>query len=77
MKGSLPQDSDSVPDHGRAERMENEPTKEEVERRARELARRVMDTPPQPHDRPKKPKAPKETGGASKPGRRAPVGEAS
>lgn len=47
--------------------MEKEPTKEEVERRAKELARRVMSTPPQPRT---KPKPAKETGGASKPRKR-------
>ncbi len=37
--------------------MEEELTKEEIDRRARELARRVMAKPPQPREWPKKPKS--------------------
>jgi hypothetical protein len=33
--------------------MEQEPTKEEIERRAGELARRVMAKPPEPRSKPK------------------------
>jgi hypothetical protein len=38
--------------------MEQELTKEEIERRAGELARRVMSQPPQPRKKPKRPDRP-------------------
>jgi hypothetical protein len=59
--------------------MTEELSKEEIERKARELARRVMSTPPQPHSWPKKPKrdAKPDRSGASKPRKRGRVGEES
>src|SRR5438105_1054650 len=51
--------------------------KEEVERRARELAQRVMSKPPQPQAWPKKPKATKSRADAAKPSKRARAAEAS
>jgi hypothetical protein len=50
-------------------RMGEELTKEEIEQRARELARRTMGRPPQPHEWPKKaaPKAKADRSDASRP----------
>lgn len=57
---------------------EDEQAKEDVERRARELARRVMSTPPQPNRWPKKDTSPKkDRERASKPRKRGQAGEAS
>ena len=49
---------------------DQELTKDEVDQRARELARRVMTTPPKPQEWPKKPKATPDRSGASKPRKR-------
>jgi hypothetical protein len=46
---------------------DRELTKEEVDQRARALARRVMSTPAKPQEWPKKPKATSARSGASKP----------
>ena len=56
--------------------MEKELPKEEVKRRARELARRVMASPPQRQEWPKQ-KPTKSRGVASKPRKRAQAGAAS
>jgi hypothetical protein len=55
--------------------MEQEFTPEEAERRAREVARRMLNTPPQPRTKPK-PDA-KAAGGAAKPRKRGRVASAS
>lgn len=55
--------------------MADELTKEELERRAGELARRVMNTPPKPRAKPKPTKKTPER--ASKPKKRERVGEGS
>jgi hypothetical protein len=57
--------------------MADEPTKEEIEQRARELARRVMSKPYEPQKWPGGEKPKKAAGDASKPRKRAPTGEAS
>lgn len=57
--------------------MEKELTPAEVEERARELARRVMQKPAQPHEWPRQPKPAKAADAPSKRGKRAPTGEAS
>jgi hypothetical protein len=58
--------------------MTEELTKEEVERRAGELARRLMEMPPQQQVWPKKGKAAKPArSGASKPGKSGRVGAGS
>ncbi len=56
--------------------MENEITNEEVERRAQDLARRVMSRPYEKQRWPgKEPDAPKSSGAASRPDRQSPRGE--
>lgn len=61
--------------------MADELTKDEIERRAGELARRLMDMPPQQQVWPKKgkakPRAKPARSGASKSGKPGPVGEGS
>ena len=57
--------------------MAEELTKEEVDRRAREIAQRVMAKPAKPQEWPKRGKPTKSRDGASKRGKRARVGEAS
>ena len=55
--------------------MEHELTHEEVDQRARELARRVMSQPYKPQEWPKKPKP--AGSGDAKPRKRVPTGAAS
>ena len=58
--------------------MKEEPlTKEQVEQRTQEGARALMSMPYAPRTKPKAPEPTPSRGGASKPGRRAPTGEAS
>jgi hypothetical protein len=57
--------------------MENEPTKEEVDRRAAETLRRMIATPPQPNWKPSKRAAKSTRSGASKPGKHGRAGEES
>jgi len=57
--------------------MDKEPTKDEVDRRARELARRVMEKAPEPQAWPGRPKPKKAPGGDAKPRKRGPTASAS
>jgi hypothetical protein len=56
--------------------MTSEFTPEQVAKRAQDAARRLMATPYKPRTKPRKTKAIQRPGGASKPGKRAPTGEA-
>jgi hypothetical protein len=55
----------------------DELTPAEIEDRARELARRVMQKPAQPHEWPRQPKAPKAPVVSAKRGKLVPTDEAS
>jgi hypothetical protein len=57
--------------------MSSEFTPEQIAQRAQEAARRLMNTPYKARSKPRKTKATQSPGGVSKPGKRAPTGEAS